>query len=174
MRSIEETINALKNGEYDDKLTYLYSCDKNDVKKYSDRYIDVINGFEETFGKDGDIALFSAPGRTEIGGNHTDHQHGCVLAGSVNLDVISAARPNGTNTVRIQSRNYPLDVIELDSLEIREKEFDKAISLIRGVIKKLLIWVMTLKALTRTQHQMYLKARDFHRQRLLKCLSEQL
>ena len=59
MRSIEETINALKNGEYDDKLTYLYSCDKNDVKKYSDRYIDVINGFEETFGKDGDIALFS-------------------------------------------------------------------------------------------------------------------
>ena len=43
MRSIEETINALKNGEYDDKLTYLYSCDKNDVKKYSDRYIDVIN-----------------------------------------------------------------------------------------------------------------------------------
>lgn len=72
---------ALKNGEYDDKLTYLYSCDKNDVKKYSDRYIDVINGFEETFGKDGDIALFSAPGRTEIGGNHTDHQHGCVLAG---------------------------------------------------------------------------------------------
>ena len=160
MRSIKETINALKNGEYDDKLTYLYSCDKNDVKKYSDRYIDVINGFEETFGKDGDIALFSAPGRTEIGGNHielfgeenvdiysapgrtevggnhTDHQHGCVLAGSVNLDVISAARPNGTNTVRIQSRNYPLDVIELDSLEIREKEFDKAISLIRGVIKK--------------------------------------
>ena len=59
------------------------------MKKYSDRYIDVINGFEETFGKDGDIALFSAPGRTEIGGNHTDHQHGCVLAGSVNLDVIS-------------------------------------------------------------------------------------
>ncbi len=64
MRSIKETINALKNGEYDDKLTYLYSCDKNDVKKYSDRYIDVINGFE-TFGKDGDIALFSAPGRTK-------------------------------------------------------------------------------------------------------------
>ena len=52
MRSIEETINALKNGKYDDKLTYLYSCDKNDVKKYSDRYIDVINGFEETFGKE--------------------------------------------------------------------------------------------------------------------------
>ena len=107
----------------------MYSCDKKYVKKYSDRYIDVINGFEETFGKDGDIALFSAPGRTEIGGNHTDHQHGCVLAGSVNLDVISAARSNGTNTVRIQSRNYPLDVIELDSLEIREKEFDKAILL---------------------------------------------
>ena len=81
--------------------------------------------------------MFSAPGRTEIGGNHTDHQHGCVLAGSVNLDVISAARPNGTNTVRIRSEKLcQLDVIELDSLEIREKEFDKAITLIRGVIKK--------------------------------------
>ena len=55
------------------------------MKKYSTDILDVINGFEETFGKDGDIALFSAPGRTEIGGNHTDHQHGCVLAGSVNL-----------------------------------------------------------------------------------------
>ena len=103
MRSIKETINALKNGEYDDKLTYLYSCDKNDVKKYSDRYIDVINGFEETFGKDGDIALFSAPGRTEIGGNHTDHQHGMVLAASVNLDAIAIVGNNDKNTIELLS-----------------------------------------------------------------------
>ncbi len=81
--------------------------------------------------------MFSAPGRTEIGGNHTDHQHGCVLAGSVNLDVISAARQTKRHEYCSYSvRNYALDVIELDSLEIREKEFDKAISLIRGVIKK--------------------------------------
>lgn len=136
MRLINDTKNALKNGEYDEKLAYLYSCEKSAVKQYAERYIDVIDSFEQTFGSVSDIALFSAPGRTEIGGNHTDHQHGCVLAGSINLDVIAAARPNGTNTVRIQSRNYPLDVIELDDLEIHEEQYDKAISLIRGVIRK--------------------------------------
>ena len=80
--------------------------------------------------------MFSAPGRTEIGGNHTDHQHGCVLAGSVNIDVIAAARPNGTNTVRIKSKGYDMDVIDLDDLEIHPEQFDKAIALIRGVLKR--------------------------------------
>ena len=136
MRSVNDTKAALMAGEYNDKLKYLYSCDDSSVKQYADRYVDVIESFEETFGKADEIALFSAPGRTEIGGNHTDHQHGCVLAGSVNLDVISAARPNGTNTVRIQSRNYKMDVIELDDLEIHEEQFDKAIALIRGVIRR--------------------------------------
>lgn len=136
MRSIEETKRALAAGEYNDKLMYLYCCDESDVNEYAERYIDVIDSFTETFGECSDIALFSAPGRTEIGGNHTDHQHGCVLAGSVNLDVISAARPNGTNTVRIQSRNYKMDIIDLDDLEIHEEQFDKAIALIRGVIRK--------------------------------------
>lgn len=136
MRSVKETKAALAAGEYNDKLKYLYSCGDDDVNPYIDRYIEAINGFEETFGKADEIALFSAPGRTEIGGNHTDHQHGCVLAGSVNLDVISAARPNGTNTVRIQSKNYKMDVIELDDLEIHPEQFDKAIALIRGVIRK--------------------------------------
>lgn len=136
MRSVNDTKAALSAGEYNDKLKYLYSCDDKGVKEYANRYIDVINGFEETFGVADKIALFSAPGRTEIGGNHTDHQHGCVLAGSINLDVISAACPNGTNTVRIQSKNYKMDIIELDDLEIHPEQFDKAIALIRGVIKK--------------------------------------
>ncbi len=136
MRSLYETKKALSDGDYDDKLMYLYVCARNKTKKYADRYIDVIDSFVETFGDAEDIALFSAPGRTEIGGNHTDHQHGCVLAGSVNLDIIAAARPNGTNTVRIQSRGYKMDVIDLDDLEIHEEQFDKAIALIRGVIRK--------------------------------------
>ena len=53
---------------------------------------------------------FSAPGRTEIGGNHTDHQHGRVLAAAVNLDTVAAVRINGTDTIRIQSEGYPLSV----------------------------------------------------------------
>lgn len=136
MHSISETKKMLLSGEYNDKLMYLYSCDADNVHKYAERYADVLDSFSDTFGNADDIYLFSAPGRTEIGGNHTDHQHGCVLAGSVNLDVIAAARPNNTNTVRIQSRNYNMDVIELDDLGIHEEQFDKAISLIRGVIKR--------------------------------------
>ena len=136
MRSLKETKTALLGGEYDEKLKFLYVCSDSETKGYAERYVDVIDSFVDTFGEADDIALFSAPGRTEIGGNHTDHQHGRVLAGSVNIDIIAAARPNGTNTVRIQSRNYKMDVIDLDDLEIHPEQYDKAIALIRGVIKR--------------------------------------
>lgn len=127
---------GLKNGSYKQQLSMLYVCPEEQTKSYADRYLDVLNSYEEVFGTVEEAALFSAPGRTEIGGNHTDHQHGCVLAGSVNLDVIAAACPNGTDQIRIQSRNYPMDEISLNDLEINEAQFDKAISLIRGVVKK--------------------------------------
>ena len=136
MKSMTDTINALKSGAYDEQLKYIYSATDDNLDFYRNRYLEVIDLFKETYGDAEDIALFSAPGRTEIGGNHTDHQHGCVLAGSVNLDVIAAARPNGTNTVRIQSKNYNMDIIDLDDLEIHEEQFDKAIALIRGILKK--------------------------------------
>lgn len=136
MNSIEQIKNALNNGAFDEKLAYMYACDKSDVKKYADRYAEVIDGYEEIFGKTDEIALFSAPGRTEIGGNHTDHQHGCVLAGSVNLDVIAAVSLNGTNQIRIKSKGYDMDVVDLDELDIDESQYDKAISLIKGVAKK--------------------------------------
>ena len=131
----EEVISKLSKGELDDSLKYLYVS--SDVDLYRDRYMSVINGYEEIFGKADEVALFSAPGRTEIGGNHTDHQHGCVIAGSVNLDVIAAVSLNNENVVRIKSKGYPMDEINLDDLEINEKEYDKAISLIRGVIKRI-------------------------------------
>lgn len=131
----EEVISKLSKGELDDSLKYLYVS--SDVDLYRDRYMSVINGYEEIFGKADEIALFSAPGRTEIGGNHTDHQHGCVIAGSVNLDVIAAVSLNNENVVRIKSEGYPMDEIDLDDLEVNEQEYDKAISLIRGVIKRI-------------------------------------
>ena len=131
----EEVVSKLSKGELDDSLKYLYVS--SDVDFYRDRYMSVINGYEEIFGKADELALFSAPGRTEIGGNHTDHQHGCVIAGSVNLDVIAAVSLNNENVVRIKTKGYPMDEINLDDLEINEKEYDKAISLIRGVIKRI-------------------------------------
>lgn len=136
MKKVSEIKAGLANGEYASKLAYLYSCAEDKTNDYAERYIEVIEGFEKVYGEAEELALFSAPGRTEIGGNHTDHQHGCVLAGSVNLDVIAAARPNGTNTVRIQSKGYNMDVIDLDDLEIHPEQFDKAIALIRGVLRK--------------------------------------
>jgi len=76
---------------------------------------------------------FSAPGRTEIGGNHTDHQRGRVLAGAVNLDTVAAVRVNGTNTIRIQSKGYPMSVVDLDNLTPVAAEINSTPALIRGV-----------------------------------------
>ena len=76
---------------------------------------------------------FSAPGRTEIGGNHTDHQRGRVLAGAVNLDTVAAVRPNGTSIIRIQSKGYPMSVVDLTNLEPVAEEINSTPALIRGV-----------------------------------------
>ena len=76
---------------------------------------------------------FSAPGRTEIGGNHTDHQRGRVLAAAVNLDTMAAVRVNGTNIIRIQSKGYPMSVVDLDNLTPVESEINSTPALIRGV-----------------------------------------
>ena len=76
---------------------------------------------------------FSAPGRTEVSGNHTDHQRGRVLAGAVNLDTVAAVRVNGTNTIRIQSKGYPMCEISLEELTPVESEINSTPALIRGV-----------------------------------------
>ena len=89
-------------------------------------------GFRETFGA-APQRYFSAPGRTEIGGNHTDHQRGRVLAAAVNLDTLAAVRLNGTGTIRILSEGYPMAVVELSELEPRKEEVNTTPALIRGV-----------------------------------------
>ena len=76
---------------------------------------------------------FSAPGRTEVSGNHTDHQRGRVLAGAVNLDTVAAVRANGTNVIRVQSKGYPLCQVRLDALEPVADEINSTPALIRGV-----------------------------------------
>ena len=89
-------------------------------------------GFAASFGGDPQ-RYFSAPGRTEIGGNHTDHQRGRVLAGAVDLDTVAAVRPNGTGTIRIQSKGYPMSTVELSCLEPVASEINSTPALIRGV-----------------------------------------
>ena len=89
-------------------------------------------GFREAFGGEPE-RYFSAPGRTEIGGNHTDHQRGRVLAAAVNLDTLAAVRVNGTGTIRILSQGYPMSVVELNQLEPQAEEVNTTPALIRGV-----------------------------------------
>ena len=89
-------------------------------------------GFTAAFGG-APTRYFSAPGRTEIGGNHTDHQRGRVLAAAVNLDTRAAVRPNGTSTVRILSQGYPMSVVDLAQLTPQESEINTTPALIRGV-----------------------------------------
>ncbi len=89
-------------------------------------------GFAAAFGGAPE-RYFSAPGRTEIGGNHTDHQRGRVLAAAVNLDTRAAVRVNGTDTIRILSKGYPMSVVDLSNLEPVEAEINSTPALIRGV-----------------------------------------
>ena len=89
-------------------------------------------GFANAFGGTPE-RYFSAPGRTELSGNHTDHQRGRVLAGAVNLDMQAAVRINGTNTIRILSKGYPMSVVDLGELTPKTEEINSTPALIRGV-----------------------------------------
>ncbi len=114
----------------------LYGYDDTEADLYIKRIDETILGFKDTFNSDGDFRFFSAPGRTEIGGNHTDHQHGRVLCGSVNLDVIAVVLQNNSGVIRIKSKGYDIDVIDCDDTSIKDIENNKAISLIRGIANK--------------------------------------
>ena len=98
-------------------------------------YEQLKQSFQQQFGKKADY-IFSAPGRTELSGNHTDHQHGCVLAAAVNRETLAAVRENGTMTVNLQSEGYPMCCIDLTDLTIHPEEVGKTGALIRGVAAK--------------------------------------
>ena len=99
MKKLEKIKHSLTNGDFNKTFEKLY-CTK-EFSKNIERYLNILNGYEKTFGNSDEIRLFSAPGRTEIGGNHTDHQNGCVIAASINLDVIAAVSINNENIIRV-------------------------------------------------------------------------
>ncbi|MDR1891565.1 MAG: galactokinase family protein, partial [Oscillospiraceae bacterium] len=123
-----DTRKAVLAGEYDGALGELYA----DLEPARRRFANALTQFAELFG-DREVALFSAPGRTEIGGNHTDHQRGAVLAAAVNRDVIAIAAPNSDHIIRVQSKGYKMDVIDLNLLEPQESERESSPALVRGV-----------------------------------------
>ena len=132
MKSIPVWKQELSDGVHAARLASLYCCAPAETASEAARYAAVLDGLEKTFGSHAEAGLYSAPGRTEIGGNHTDHQHGRVLAGSVNIDMIAAAAPNDKNQLRVQSEGYDLCVIDLNDLEARKEEENTTASLLRG------------------------------------------
>lgn len=130
--NITEIKSSILSGRYDRDFKMLYGGEG----PARSRYLKACESFEALFSETEGIRLFSAPGRTEIGGNHTDHQHGCVLAGSVNLDVIAVAAPNADNKIRIKSEGYEMDVIDLSELDAVPDERGRASALIRGVCSR--------------------------------------
>ena len=119
----------IESNALNDQFSLLYQ----DVEAAKARYIKACDGFMEIYGDREDIRIFSAPGRTEVGGNHTDHQHGRVLAGSVDLDIIGIVALNNDNTVRIKSEGFKMDEIDLSVLDVVPAETGRAAALIRGM-----------------------------------------
>ena len=119
--NIEEAIGLLNEKIIDEKMTDIY-IDKSKIPYERERYVKAINKYRTYF--DGDeIELFSAPGRSEIGGNHTDHQHGEVLAASINKDVIAVASKLDEPLVKVMSDGYSeLITISLNDLEKKRKK----------------------------------------------------
>ncbi len=123
-------IEKIKTGALDERLRGVLDCDAASARK---RALGVAETLADTYAPQGRAGLFSGPGRTEIGGNHTDHQHGHVLCGSVDLDVLAAAALNGTDTARLQSAGYDPITVELSDLEPRKAEYGTTAGLVRGV-----------------------------------------
>ena len=118
----------LKNGAFDAALSRVYS----NIPAARARCAEVAAGFYRQFGEQ-EISLFSAPGRTEVGGNHTDHNHGAVLAAAVELDMLCAASPTDDGTVELYSEGFGGIQIKISDLAVKQEELETSAALIRGV-----------------------------------------
>lgn len=130
----ETMVNKLCSGNFDFILKMLYG--ESAVERQRNRYISAIEKFSEIFPEREDIYIFSAPGRTEIGGNHTDHQHGCVLAAAVDLDVIAVAAFHNEGVIRLKSAGHSPNHVNLSDLSVQKKEMGSSSALIRGIASR--------------------------------------
>jgi galactokinase len=135
MQTLNSLITRLEAGPVA-ALADLYGNDNAVLQLQSERYLNLLREFSSTYTAS-EVAVFSSPGRTEIGGNHTDHNYGRVLAGAVNLDNIAVAAPNNSNRVRVVSIGYPAFEVDLTNLTPDSGEFYTSASLIRGISTRL-------------------------------------
>ncbi len=119
-------------GNYGQKFSWLYGCGEQDAQHYARRFLAVLDVLDSAFGPHGAASLFSAPGRSELGGNHTDHQHGCVLAAAVNMDMIAAAASNDLGQIRLKSEGYDTVCLSLEDLQKHDEEENTSAAILRG------------------------------------------
>lgn len=131
MNNIKEVKNTIENGGFDSALVRVYGEKELDAQRR--RYAELCSFYEDTLGEGENIRFFSAPGRTEVCGNHTDHNHGQVLAAAINLDAVACASKNDSGIIRVFSKGYPGDTVDLNILVPQENEKDKSVALVRGV-----------------------------------------
>ena len=131
-----ELLRGLEDGSLLPRLEPVYGSD---AAGAAQRLLELTREYAGTFpcGDDTDTWLFSTPGRTELGGNHTDHQRGHCLAAAVELDTIACAAPNGSHMIRIKSRHHRLAEVDLDRLDVMDAETGSSPSLVRGVAARL-------------------------------------
>jgi galactokinase len=134
--SIAESLIAKINNGSNPVFKALYGSDSAELKAHAKRYTELLRQFETSFGSR-NMEVFSAPGRTEIGGNHTDHNYGRVLAGAVNLDNVAVAAKNDSNIIRIESAGYPRFEVDLSALKPDKKEQFTSAALVRGICARL-------------------------------------
>ncbi|MGN1406335.1 MAG: galactokinase, partial [Erysipelotrichaceae bacterium] len=123
-----ELIKRITDNQYDEKFSELYS----DIAIQKIRYINLIDKYIELYGDD-DILIFSAPGRSEIGGNHTDHQHGKVLACAIDLDMACVLSFADNGIIELTSEGFGTSIVDINDLSVKEEEKGTTASLIRGI-----------------------------------------
>ncbi len=133
MLNLDQIINDINEGRLDDKLLDIY-VDESKLSTQKDRYINALNEYKKLFTEELD-GIYSAPGRSEIGGNHTDHQHGETLAASINDDAIAMVKSTDKNVVNVLSEGYDMITIDLNDIDKKDSEEGTTIALIKGVIK---------------------------------------
>lgn len=131
MMDTKELIERLQSGALDETLTRLYGGGQ--LEQAKARCLETIDGYTALFGPQPELHLFSSPGRVEIAGNHTDHNHGEVLAGAVNMDILAVAAPASDGVIRVKSIGHKQDDIDLSDLSAQEQEATHSASLIRGI-----------------------------------------
>ena len=130
MFSFDTVKKGLTGVEFDSALTNLYGAQ---APAQKERYLRVLNAYGELYGTAGEVGIFSAPGRSEVCGNHTDHNCGKVLAAAINLDAIAVAAKNNKDVIRLKSEGYDMDMVDITDLNPNKAEYSKSKALIRGV-----------------------------------------